>query len=267
MEAVEPGRYYAFATLQGYLDPEEGLDFARIESLTSDKEQALDAIKQWKDHLAAVIVGVHRTSDLALQVERGAELNGTVTFDDGSPAIGMNFMAFRKTAAKDQPGKSAWNKVGLKLFSSWSLSAVSDSHGHYSLTNLPAGEYAVCALMPADSEDSAPRVCLGNVYRVKDAKSVKVQAAEIANGVDIEIPLNGLHTVSGNISALADGHAISHATVSLLYADDRDKTREATPLEDGSFSLEYVPEGKYIVQITGAEDVGIASVCGEQCFR
>jgi hypothetical protein len=251
MEAVEPGRYYAFARLEGYADPMLGIDFDRIRELTGDKDQAQDAIKQWKDHLTSVTVGVHRASEISLSVERGAELNGTVTFDDGSPAIGMHFEAFRKVT---QDAKTKFSEVGLHLFNDLPINVTSDGHGRYSLTGLSGGEYTLCALMPYDKIDSAPRVCLGNVFRMKDAKSVKVQAGEIANGVDIEIPLNGLHTVSGNITALADGHAINHATVRLLFADDREKARESAPIEDGGFTFEYVPEGKYIVQVTGAQD-------------
>jgi hypothetical protein len=42
--------------------------------------------------------------------------------------------------------------------------------------------------------------------------------------------------------------------VRLLYADDREKARETALQDDGSFSVEYVPEGKYILQISGAHD-------------
>jgi hypothetical protein len=40
----------------------------------------------------------------------------------------------------------------------------------------------------------------------------------------------------------------------MLYADDREKARETSLLEDGSYSFEYVAEGKYILQLTGAQD-------------
>jgi hypothetical protein len=134
------------------------------------------------------------------------------------------------------------------------MEARSDGHGRYALTNLPAGEYKVCASMPLDDENAAPSVCLGDTFRKKDAKSVKVQEGEIANGEDIELPLSGLHTVAGTVTALADGHALAHATVRLLYADDREKARETALLDDGSFSFPYVPEGKYILQVTAAQD-------------
>jgi hypothetical protein len=248
MEAVEPGRYYAFATQEGYLDPLSGLDFARLDKLGTDKERNQDAIDQWKDHLVELTATVHKTTEVSLVMERAAEIGGTVTFDDGSPAIGMHFQLLRKTE------KSGLTEVGLALFDGWSTRAVSDSHGHFSVTNLPAGEYAVCALMPSDSQDSAARVCLGNTFRKKDAATVKVEAGEMAGGADIVIPLSGLHTVAGTVTALADGHALGRGTVRLLYADDREKARETSLLDDGSFSLQYVAEGKYILAVSGAQD-------------
>jgi hypothetical protein len=248
LEAVEPGVYYAYATLEGYLDPMRGLDFSRLDEIATGREQELDAIKQWKDHLVEASVHAHRTSELSLQVERGAEIAGTVTYEDGNPAIGVRFQLTRKTE------KNGWTEVGLPLFTDWSLPVVSDGHGRYSLTNLPAGEYSVCALMPTESQNSAAHVCLGNKFRKKDAATVKVKAGEIAGGADIEIPLSGLHLLAGTVSALADGHPLAKGTVQLLYADDREKTREMALQEDGSFSFAYVPEGNYILKVSGAQD-------------
>jgi hypothetical protein len=179
---------------------------------------------------------------------RAAEIVGTVTYDDGSPAIGMHFQLLRKTAS------NGWTGVGLALYGSWNLSATSDGHGRYSLTNLPEGEYKVCALLPADDQDAAPRVCLGNRFRSRDAAAVKVRAGEIASGTDIVIPLTGLHNVSGGVTAVADGHALGHGKVLLLYADDREVARKTSLLEDGSFVFGFVPDGSYVVQVSGAAD-------------
>jgi hypothetical protein len=111
-----------------------------------------------------VTVSVHRAAEISISIQRAAEISGTVTFDDGSPAIGMRFELQRKTATGD------WAGVGLPLDGYVDHSGNSDSHGHYAVTNLPAGEYKVCTLMPTDAEQAASRVCLGNVYRRKDAK-------------------------------------------------------------------------------------------------
>lgn len=248
MEAVEPGRYYAFATLDGYLDPTFALDPDKLKSMGTDRERHLYSIQQWKDNLVEVTVGVKRTAEISIEIQRAAEISGTVTFDDGSPAIGMRFELFRKTVKGD------WTGVGLALMDTWTIHATSDSHGRYLLTNLPAGEYRVCTLMPTDSEQAASRVCLGNVYRRKDAKSVKVAAGENAAGTDIEVPLSGLHRVSGTVTALADGHALAKGTVRLLYADDRETARESDLDDNGDFAFDYVPDGKYILVVSGAVD-------------
>jgi hypothetical protein len=248
IEAVRPGRYYAFATLEGYLDPALALDPDKLKSISTGVEQHRYSIETWKDHLTEVTASRGRVSDISMQIERAAEISGTVTYDDASPAIGMHFQLFRKTAKGDLTG------VGLALLDSWTLHAESDGHGRYNLTNLPAGEYAVCTLMPAESEDAAPRVCLGNTFRKRDAKSVKVGPGETATGVDIEIPLSGLHSVAGFVTAQSDGHALARGTMRLLYADDRAPARETAIQEDGTFSFEYVPQDKYILQVSGAGD-------------
>jgi len=248
MEAVEPGRYYAFATLEGYLDPARGIDFSKLEGLANDHDRSVEAIHEWQNQMVEVRVGVHRASEVTVRIARAAEIAGAVTYDDGSPAIGMHFQLLRKT------GANGWTGVGLSLFSDWKIAATSDGHGRYSVTNLPAGEYKVCALMPADDEDAAPRVCLGNTFLSKNASTVKVQAGETANGVDIVIPLTGLRKVAGAVTAVADGHTLGHGKVQLLYADDREVARKTSVLEDGSFAFSFVPDGRYIVQVSGAAD-------------
>ncbi len=250
MEAVPPGNYYAFATLKGYLDPERGIDFGNVSAKGTTSEQEQDAIEQWKDQLIEVKVQLRRTSEISIELKRAAEIDGTVSFDDGSPAIGMHFQLFRKNAKKE------WGVVGLPLLGSWTIEEASDSHGHYAVDDLEAGEYIVCAMMPIDSEDVAPRVCLGNVFRRKNATPLKVGEGETARGADIVIPLSGMHAVAGHIEAGADGHAPSQATVTLLYADDREPARKTPMDKDGSFSFEYVPEDNYILRVSDAEDAG-----------
>jgi len=248
LEAVEPGQYYAFASQEGYFNPERAIDVDRVNAKTTDQDQALELLDQWRDQLVLVTVRAHHATALNLTIHRAAEVNGAVTFDDGSPAIGMHFRVLRKSATK------AWSAVGLSLFGDWAISAVSDSHGRYSLTGLPAGEYIVCALMPVETESAAPQICLGNTLRRKNATTVKVADGDIAEGQDMVIPLTGLHNLSGKVDAAIDGHPPTQATIHLLYADDREEARKTAMLKDGSFSFPYVAAEKYILQVTDAED-------------
>jgi hypothetical protein len=248
MEAVPAGDYYAFATMDGYLDPERGIDFGKVSEKGTSSEQEYEAIEQWKDQLTEVKVSVRHVSEISIELHRAAEIEGTVSFDDGSPAIGMHFQLFRKNAKKE------WSGVGLPLLGSWTIESTSDSHGHYAVDGLEPGEYIVCAMMPLDSEDVAPRVCLGNVFRRKNATPLKVGDGETARGADIVIPLSGMHTVVGHVEAAADGHAPSQSIVTLLYADDLAPARKTPMDKDGSFSFEYVPEDNYLLRVTDAND-------------
>lgn len=248
MQAVAPGHYYAYATLDGYLEPNLSLDWERIQKLSGDRAMVDESLAEWKDLMAEITIRAHRAATVTVTIQRSAAIAGAVTYDDGSPAIGMHFKVFRKSE------KGAWNPVGSRLFGDWTLKTTSDGNGRYNITGIPAGEYTVCALLPLDSEDTATPICLGNVLRRKDAASVKVSAGETATGQDIQIPLSGLHTVAGVVSVLADGHAPKRAMVRLLYADDRAEARNSWAGADGQFSFRYVPEGNYFVAVTDAED-------------
>lgn len=248
LEAVDPGTYYAFATQEGYLDPLRGLDLTAIHNRSGQHAQHVEAVGQWKDHLLKVSVAVGHTSEISIFMERAAEITGTVTFDDSSPAIGMHFELLRKTA------NATWAPVGMALFDDWTIRETSNSWGRFALTNLIAGEYKVCALLPGESQESAQRVCAQNTFRSRDAKTFTVQSGESVTGVDIVVPLNALHTVAGAVIAFSDGHPLPSGHARLLYADDHALARVVPVLEDGSFSFADVPEGEYLLEFVDVKD-------------
>ncbi|HTW82102.1 MAG TPA: hypothetical protein VME23_21335 [Terracidiphilus sp.] len=248
IEAVPPGDYYAFAMLDGYIDPTLAVDENRLGSGASEREKVADEIEQWKDHLVKLTVAAQHITDINVSIDRGAEIDGTVSYDDSSPAIGIRFALLRKTA------QDRWIKIGSNGDDDWPSDVKSDGRGRYSIPNLADGEYKVCALLPGKDENASPKFCFGGGFRINKAETVKVSAGESHTGVDIVLPLDGLFTVAGNISAGVDSHAPSQATVHLLYADDREEARQSAMLKDGSFSFAYVPAGAYILKVTNAQD-------------
>ena len=252
LEAVPPGEYYAFATLDGYVDPTLAIDDNRLGSQASEREKLADEIEQWKDHLVKLTVTAQHTTDVNVSIDRGAEIEGVMSYDDSSPAIGIRFAVMRKTA------HDRWIKVGSSGGDSWPLDEKSDGRGRYSIPDLDEGEYKVCALLPVKDENSSPKFCFGGGFRIDKAETVKVSAGETHTGVDIVLPIDGLFNVAGNITAGTDAHAPSQATVHLLYADDRVETSQTAMLKDGSFSFDYVPAGNYILQVTNAQDAASA---------
>jgi hypothetical protein len=248
IEAVPPGDYYAFATLDGYIDPTLAVDENRLGSEASQREKLIDEIDQWKDHLVKLTVAAQHVSDVSVSIDRGAEIDGNISYDDSSAAIGIRFTVLRKTE------KDRWIKIGSNGDDA-AIEEKSDGRGRYSIPDLPDGEYKVCALLPVKDENASPKFCFGGGFRIDKAETVKVSAGETHNGVDIVLPLDGLFTVAGNITAGTDAHAPSQATVHLLYADDRAEARQTPMLKDGSFSFDYVPAGSYILQVANAQDI------------
>ncbi len=251
IEAVPPGDYYAFASLDGYVDATLAVDQHRLGPQASEREKLLDEIDQWKDHLVEVTVAAQHTSDIDLTLDRGAEIAGTVSYDDSSPAIGIRFALLRKTA------QDHWIRVGQD--DSGSMDEKSDGRGRYTMANLPAGAYRVCALLPVKDERASPDFCFGGGFRISKAETVKVGAGESHPGVDIVLPLDGLFAVSGRIAAGVDGHAPTQATVRLLYADDREEARQTAMQKDGSFSFAWMPADNYILEVTNAQDIAASA--------
>jgi hypothetical protein len=246
IEAVMPGTYYALATLPGYLDPEYGVDFGRVPKDAKEHEDDAEIVRQWKEHMVELTVSAHEASDIGIGIERGAEITGTVTYDDGAPAIGVRFAPYRRNE------KGGWSNVGEAGTSSFALPVTSDSRGHFALQNLPAGEYVICAVVPGDSQESSPQICMGNVFRKRDARSVEVSAGETVGGADIVIPLKAIHPVGGTLREAVGEQAPIKATLRLLYADDRETAMTVSAFADGSFLFPFVPEGTYVLQVTEA---------------
>jgi hypothetical protein len=246
IESVAPGDYFASATLEGYLNPMYGVDFDRLDLNADDKQINADLIDQWKEHMVPISVSAHNTTDFSIQIERGGEVSGTVAYDDGSPAIGMRFALYRKN------GKGGLSGVGPPSDREFNLDAKSDTRGHFTVTNLPGGEFAVCTMIPGDNQPGSPQVCLGNVFRKRDARTLSVSAGESVSGADIVIPLNAIHSVAGSLQQAINNKPPNKAKLHLLYADDREEAIAVEMFDDGRFLFPFVAEGSYILEVTDA---------------
>jgi hypothetical protein len=191
-------------------------------------------------------VSAHNTTDFSIQIERGAEVSGTVAYDDGSPAIGMRFALYRKN------GKGGWSGVGPPSDREFNLDAKSDTRGRFTVTNLPAGEFAVCTMIPGDNQPGSPQVCLGNVFRKRDARTLAVSAGDSVSGADIVIPLKAIHPVAGSLQQAISNKPPNKARLHLLYPDDREEAMAVDMFDDGSFLFPFVAQGSYILKVTDA---------------
>jgi len=211
-----------------------------------------------------VTVQANLPAAIDVTLERGAAISGMVIFDDGSAASGLE--VHRLVRKKDE-----WVPMRSGPFEAYSL-ARTDDRGAYRISGLPAQEYLIevdfsLSQMTYEFDGhgytgtsssvgySVP-IYSGGRWRKRDAVPFSLVPGEDRAGADIQIPLSQLHTVRGAITAAHDGHVVNSGSVSLLHADDKSQAASTRlTKDDNGFSFSFVPEGDYILRVTGAADI------------
>jgi hypothetical protein len=253
LDKVPPGTYYVAAQLPGYLSPLTGVS-------QMDRMKADDAtLKAVESAAEKIVVQPNQSARVDLRLERGASIAGIVRYDDGSPASGVNPILM--SMGKD--GK--WKELGPTGV----LPVTTDDRGHYRIYGILAGKYAVKAALPTTQAmvglgaggvslhmnmGDALLVYSGGALREKDVKPIELSAGAEIEGIDIIFPLDNLRTVSGQVVAKADNHAIDAGTVSLTDSETKTALRSAMIGQDGDFRFNYVPDGQYVLHVAGAAD-------------
>jgi uncharacterized protein (DUF2141 family) len=214
-----------------------------------------------KNTAQKIVVQPNATVSIDVQLDRGASISGSVRYDDGSPAPGVTpvLMSFDKN--------SKWKELPPATM----LPAVTDDQGHYRFSGLPAGKYAVMAALPTSGLTTgvglgsfsvhmnlgdALEVYSGDALWRKDVKPIELKAGDNDDGIDLTLPINGLHVISGTVVSKADGHAVNAGMVELDDAADKTQKLRMTMIgKDGTFQFNYVPDGSYHLEVTGAADM------------
>lgn len=268
LEKVPVGRYFVVGILSGYLNPLGRFDHQDLAKM--DEETQKELLKM----VPVINVEADQEAQTSLRLEHASELNGTVLYDDGSPAIRLKIHLLHKDKSGAIVPMEEAMITGLGFLGG---EVVTNDAGKFSLIGVPPGEYVICAGMSLQKvavggllggnglsinvwgdEGGEVKIYSGSKFRLKEAKVTKVGEGEHLDGQDITIPLSGLHTVKGTVTAKRDGHALGKGEVKLLYVDDRTVAQSADVDLDGNFVMPYVPEDKYILQVTGGADVELA---------
>lgn len=244
MPKVPAGTYYVVAELKGYLSPLSALSTGERMSGGEDPVKKIQA-------QAEKIVVRNAPVRVDVRLERGGSISGVIRHDDGNPAPDVK--AIRMVLQED-------GKWMVDTFNPSMPAPETDDRGHYRISGLPKGKYAVRADLPTNqsttglgpgSFDMHPNtgdalvVYSGGVLREKDIKPVEVGAGEDIDGVDLVFPVDNLHLVSGTVTAKADNHTLNAGWVKLIDAETKAMVRHTQIDEDGSFRFNYVPDGQY----------------------
>jgi hypothetical protein len=263
LDKVPPGTYYVVAQLPGYVSPLT--QFSMMERMKADNA----TLKAIKESAEKIVLTPNQPAHVDLRIERGASISGVVRYDDGSPAPGVNPLLLKL----QDDGK--WKPMGPGAL----MAAATDDRGRYRIYGIEAGKYAVKAALPTTQATvglgggaggvslhmnmgDALEVYSGGALREKDVKPVEVGPGADVDGVDIIFPLDNLHTVSGSVVTKADGHAVNAGMITLLDPDGKTTVRTTMVEQDGTFRLNYIPEGQYVLHAAGASDMDQGSMPG-----
>jgi hypothetical protein len=255
---VKPGTYYVVAEKEGYLS---GMERFNADDLNKPTAETKDMIAK---AFRKVTVEGNQTANIEVRLERGAAINGMITYDDGSPAAGLT------VEVREQGSEGKWQALSHSV---GRAGVTSDDQGRYRVSGVAPGEYILEARLQLQdistsgflvggsnsvmwNQKYALSVYSGAATRAKDATSFKVITAEDRSGEDLVVPLSKLHAIAGTVAAERDGHAVNAATVKLVYADDKSEVASTrVENEEGFFRFEFVPEGSYLIEVSSAKDV------------
>ena len=254
---VPVGDYFVTGSLSGYINATSAIRAAL--SAGTDPSAAVPGVPQ-------VNVGAGGAS-VALTLQRGGVIAGTVQWDDGSPAGGVQVIAqvapsSATTGGSGAASTSAAQGLGRPAgFGGGSLvGSQSDDRGRFRLTGLTPGTYLVRAAvqvpLPARGEERGfSRTFNLYVYapdkqRRTDATATTVSGAEEHDDVAITLGLAGLHSVSGTVSST--GAAVRSGSLSLTDQTDSTLSRQGVIGSDGSFTVPDVPPGNYTLNVSAS---------------
>ena len=245
---VKPGTYYVHVLFAGYID-----DFDQVSDedfASTDPEVRARVAK-----IPSITVTGTDSARAEITLERGAAISGRVLFDDGSPAAGWT-LSVVKPGTKENVSDAVQAAMNQSLAMSGAVQlAKSDDLGHFRITGLGAGDYAVRATMIAPSIGVTAgnimeggsginlTVYSGNTFNRADAKPVTVAAGEEYSGAEITVPASSLHNITGHVNAKSDGHTLNAGHVALSSKSNPALQLVAAIRSDGSFHFEYLPSG------------------------
>ncbi len=243
LKNVSPGEYDLLVTFPGYVQP------IRLLNLLANSASA--TLQPWLNMLTRVNVQAGQTTNAVATIYRGADVLGTVAYDDGSPAGGLTVQALYAIPIGGSTDSSVTAANANLRYSG--VNSITDDHGKFHLSGLADGTYAVEAT-PRGGGNIFP-VYLGNTIDRSQSQLITVKAGSERSDLEIQIDINSLHQVRG-VSLGADSRPLPDSGVTLSLTTGGDSLHTTTGI-DGSFTFADVPDGKYTVSGGGSSQITV----------
>ena len=234
MKDVSAGTYDVQVVMPGYIQP-----VRQLEMFTDGDAATRQVLLKM---LTKVTIEAGQTATATVTAYRGADLVGSVDYDDGTPATGVTVSALIAIANAGTGAAGTLRGVGGNF--------QTDDRGHFHLSGLADGTYTIQAMPRAGGLFP---LFLGNTIDRSKATMITVKSGEERSGLDLVMDLTGLHHVHGVFTG-PDSHALPNANITLTLTDSPSAQLDATTGLDGSFTIANVPDGKFTVAASSATD-------------
>jgi len=248
--------YFALVEFPGYLNP--------LDTVEEPKEgffKSQDGFDTLLHKIGTFTVGADATVTANLTLVRGAAISGKVLYSDGTPAV-RAAIAIEDVKTSEAPiGSYIWRFNNLEY---------TDDRGRFRLIGLKPGTYRIATVAPrqdtpANGEEghgydydqgnggnaTTLRIFAGNTYHRSQARTFELRGGEETSDIDITIPLTGLHTVQGSVSA-KDGQTLNMGELALKDTSDDKLTFAVSLMRDGTYSFGNIPPGRYKLSVEAA---------------
>ena len=266
---VAPGEYLAVAFAAGYLSAVDGIIFDQGSGADSEsqKEQGAKMLKQLRAAAPSVTVASEGAARVDIELRRGAVLAGRVLYSDGSPAsqIDVQIENVNDPKRASKGGEAIDAGALLRMFTI-PRNPTTDDLGGFRLSGIAPGTYRlavvqsfgssslqdgiIAAFSGARTQPGKLTIYSGNTLHKKEAKTYDLRAGDTVSGIEITLPLNGLHTVQGTASGKG-GVPLNSGSVDLTDTVDDSISFHAAINQDSEFAFIGVPEGSYTLKLTG----------------
>jgi len=276
IDKVPAGDYYVFAWSPGYRQP-----FGMVKQALQSNPENYDSLPG----ISKVHVSNNESVSADLSLQKGGAVTGRVIWSDGTPLA-------RATVTLESVKKLSQSiPAPFLLLNNPSMGAgsqlVTDDLGRYRIVGVPPGDYFVKVsfqprtqvaitggVIDAVQHKSADSIVVyaPNTFYVSAAATVTIADNEEHSDLDISFDLNGLHTVRGQVVSAEDHHHLNGGLIVLEDQSHKDFRKTAQVNSDGTFSIEFVPQGSYALLVSSAADnvstknvnVGLLSFASER---
>jgi hypothetical protein len=255
MEAIPAGRYLILIDAAGVPVPQ---GFRTGESPLIPQLKLSDE----QDRFTEVDVNGTDSIEVKIRAVRGGVITGRVVTDDDQPLPKADIKLLRKQNGKWLPVAATWNRYARQR-----KNMTTDPSGVYRIAGLPSGEYLVRVseqLVDVEKRDTGDDVYANgslmmtyypSATSVEDAQPVTVTEGSESTGIDIRLPQLTPHSISGKIFG-PNNEPGSGASIRIDRADEEgyaDGEYDAAIYSDtdGSWRINGVPAGEYVISIGG----------------